>query len=216
MPQKGGEGEGSLGQIVLVVPWPVLERSVVVNLEVLEKVRIVVAAYSNEWGTTQIRLGSWPRGVRVSPTVPLHFHALLSGVLPPFLSFLDVMLSYYQIHTLHLDPYSLILLSASVFLCEAFASVTPFVALLRHFFSLELAYEMQCSACASLKIDDASALGIPCVELLPEVEGFRQELVQVEAVGAGGLLQPPPSPATPKRGWEREELSDPGLAPVLT
>ncbi|KAE8773554.1 hypothetical protein D1007_54169 [Hordeum vulgare] len=112
--------------------------------------------------------------------VPLHFHALLSGVLPPFSSFLDEVLSDYQIHALHLDPCSLILLSALVFLCEAFVGVNPSMALLCHFFSLELVYEMQCPGCASLKIDDASALGIPCVELLPEVVGFQRQWVQVE------------------------------------
>ncbi|KAE8800811.1 hypothetical protein D1007_23647 [Hordeum vulgare] len=199
-----------------MAPRPALERSAVVNLEVLEKVRLVVAANSSEWGATQIRLGSWPWGERVSPAVPLHFHALLSVVLPPFSGFLDAVLLHYEIHALHLDPCSLIPLSAFAFLCEAFVGITPSVALLRHFFSLELASEMQCSGCASLKIDDVSALGIPCVELLPKVEGFRRQLVLVEAAGAGALFQPPPSPAMPKRGWECEELSDPRLMPVLT
>ncbi|KAE8771047.1 hypothetical protein D1007_57111 [Hordeum vulgare] len=78
------------------------------------------------------------------------------------------------IHAIHLDPCSLILLSAFTFLCEAFVGVTPSVALLRHFFSLGLASKIHCSWCASLKIDDASALGIPGVELLPEAEGFRR------------------------------------------
>ncbi|KAE8769036.1 hypothetical protein D1007_59418 [Hordeum vulgare] len=130
-------------------------------------------------------------------------------------AFLDEVLSHYHIHTLHLNPCSLILLSAFASLSKAFVGVAPSVALLCHFFSLELAFEMQCSGCASLKMDDVSALGIPCVELVPEVERFQRQWVQVEATGAGALFQAPPSLATPKRGWEHEELSDPRLAPVL-
>ncbi|KAE8787485.1 hypothetical protein D1007_38542 [Hordeum vulgare] len=124
--------------------------------------------------------------------------------------------SHYQIHALHLDPCSLILLSAFAFLCEAFVGVTPSVALLCHFFSLELASKMQCSGCAFLKVDDVSTPEIPSVELLPEAEGFRRQWVLVEATGVGALFQHPSSSAMPKRRWEREELSDPRLAPVLT
>ncbi|KAE8777567.1 hypothetical protein D1007_49638 [Hordeum vulgare] len=167
-------------------------------------------------GGTKIRMGSGPRSEKVSATVPLHLHALLSGVLPPFSGFLDVVLLHYQIDTLHLDPCTLILLSAFAFLCEAIVGITPSVALLRHFFSLELASRMQCCGCASLKMDDASAPGIPRVELFPETEGFRRQWVLVEAAGAGALFQPPPSPATPKLGREREELSDPQHVRVLT
>ncbi|KAE8798192.1 hypothetical protein D1007_26482 [Hordeum vulgare] len=115
-----------------------------------------------------------------------------------------------------MDPCSLIHLSSFAFLCEAFVGVIPSMALLCHFFSLELASEMQCSGCASLKIDETSALEIPCVGLLPEVEGFRRQWVPVEVAVAGALFQPPPSPATPKWGWERERIGDSPLAPVLT
>ncbi|KAE8814747.1 erythrocyte binding protein-like [Hordeum vulgare] len=73
----------------------------------------------------------------VPPVVPLHIHALLYGVLSSFSSFLGAVLSHYQIHALHLDPSSLVLLSAFAFLCEAFVGVSPSMELLRHFFSLE-------------------------------------------------------------------------------
>ncbi|KAE8792086.1 hypothetical protein D1007_33410 [Hordeum vulgare] len=169
-------------------------------------------------------------GERVSPAVPLHFHALLSSVLPPFSGFLDAVLSHYQIHALHMDPCSLILLSAFMFLFEAFVGVTPSMELLVHFFFLELAFEMQCSGCVSLKTDDASSLGIPCVELLPEAEGFRQQWVQVQSKprvrranprklmthqpsGSDASSSVPTSyvPGDAKTGVESEEL-----APVLT
>ncbi|KAE8812241.1 hypothetical protein D1007_10850 [Hordeum vulgare] len=177
-----------------------LERSTLVNLEELKKVRLVVAADSNEWGATHISPGSWPRRESASPAVLLHFHALLSGVLVPFSGFLNAMLSHYQIHALHLDPRSLVLLSAFVFLCEAFVGVTPSVAFLRHFFSLELISEVQCSGGASLRTIDARTPGILYAELLPEAEGFRRQWVQVAAAEAGALFQPPPTPATPNRG----------------
>ncbi|KAE8797467.1 hypothetical protein D1007_27453 [Hordeum vulgare] len=189
MPQKGGAGGDPWRLLDPATPRPVLERSAVVNLEGLEK---------------------------ASAAIPLYFHALLLGVLPPFPGFLDAVLSHYQIHTLHLDPYSLILLSAFTLLCKAFVDVTPSVELLRHFFSLELAFKLHCSGCAFLKIDGVSAPGTPGVELLPEAEDFRRQWVLVEAVGVGALFQPPSSPSTPKRGWECEELRDPRLVPVLT
>ncbi|KAE8812027.1 hypothetical protein D1007_11046 [Hordeum vulgare] len=107
-------------------------------------------------------------------SVPLHIHALLSGVLPPFSSLLIAVLSHYQIHAVHLDPSSLVLISAFAFLCEAFVGVTTTVALLRPFFSLELVSEEQCSGCASLRTADASTPGALGTELLPEAEGFRQ------------------------------------------
>ncbi|KAE8817743.1 hypothetical protein D1007_04605 [Hordeum vulgare] len=215
MPQKGEVGGGSRGSLVPATPLPALERSVVVNLEGLEKVRLVVATNSNECGATHIRLGSWPQGEKVSATVHLHFHTVLSIVLPPFSGFFDTVLSHYQIHALHLDPCSLILLSAFAFLCEALVGFTLSIASLLHFFSLELASKMQCSGCVSLKIDDAPALRIPGIELLHEAEGFRRQRMLVKAAGEGALFQPPPSSATPNRGSEHEDLSDPRLAPVL-
>ncbi|KAE8819361.1 hypothetical protein D1007_02863 [Hordeum vulgare] len=102
------------------------------------------------------------------PVVPLHIHTLLSGVLPPFLSFLSAVLSHYQIQVLHLDPSSLVLLSAFAFLCEAFVRVVPSVELLHHFFSLELISVEQCSGCTSLEAADASVRGALGTELLPK------------------------------------------------
>ncbi|KAE8804617.1 hypothetical protein D1007_19672 [Hordeum vulgare] len=180
MPSKGGKGGGSRGLTVSTAPRPALGRSTVMNFEGLEKVQLVVAAGSNEWGATQIWPGSWPRDEVASPAVPLHIPAFLSGVLPPFSSFLGAVLLHYQIHALHLDPSSLLLLSALAFLCEAFVGVTPSMALLHHFFSLELVFEEQCSGCASLKADDASVPWALTPSSSPEAEGFRWQWVQVK------------------------------------
>ncbi|KAE8788381.1 hypothetical protein D1007_37566 [Hordeum vulgare] len=151
-----------------------------------------------------------------APAVPLHSHTLLSGVLPLFSSFLVAVLSHYQIHLLHLDPSSLVLLSAFTFLCAAFVRVTPSVTLLRHFFSLELVSMEQCSGCASLKPADASVPGALDAEILPEAEGFWRQWVQVKTAEAGALFQPPSTPAGSNWWWMREELNDPRLMPVLT
>ncbi|KAE8803170.1 hypothetical protein D1007_20940 [Hordeum vulgare] len=107
-------------------------------------------------------------------TIPLHTHALLAMVLPLFSSFLVAVLSHYQIHALHLDPRSFVLLSAFEFLCEDFVGVIPSVALLRHFFSVELVSKQHCSGCTSLKAAYGLALGALDAVLLPEAEGFRQ------------------------------------------
>ncbi|KAE8794158.1 hypothetical protein D1007_31029 [Hordeum vulgare] len=187
----------------------------VVNFEGLNKVQLVVVDGSNECGGTQIWPGSWPRVERASPAVPLHFHALISGVLPTFSGFLGAVLSHYHIHALNLDTRSLVLLSAFTFLCDAFVCVTPSVSLLRHLSSLELISEVQCFGWSSLKVDNAIVPGALYAELLPKAEGLRREWVQVEAVEAGALFQPPPTTATPNREWEREELSDPRITPVL-
>ncbi|KAE8776328.1 hypothetical protein D1007_51089 [Hordeum vulgare] len=77
-------------------------------------------------GATRVWPGSWPLGEMATPAIPIHIHALLSGILPPFSSFLVAVLSHYQIHALHLDPSSLVLLSAFALLWEAFVGVTPF------------------------------------------------------------------------------------------
>ncbi|KAE8821651.1 hypothetical protein D1007_00438 [Hordeum vulgare] len=146
----------------------------------------------------------------VTPAIRLRIHALLYSVMPPFSSFLIAVLSHYQIHTFHLDHSSLVLLSASTFLCEAFVGVTPSVALLRHFLSLELVSEEQYSGCVSLKTADASAPGPSMPSSSPK------QWVQIETAGARALFQPSPTPATSSRGWMREEVNDPWFTQVLT
>ncbi|KAE8812641.1 hypothetical protein D1007_10342 [Hordeum vulgare] len=160
MPQKGRRCGGSRVPTVPAAPRSTLEQSEVVNLEGLDKVRLI--------------------------------------------------------HALHLDPHSLVLVSAFAFLCEAFVSITPSVALLRHFFSLELISEVQCSGCVSLRTAEATAPRVLYAELLPEAEGFQRQWMQDEAAEAKALFQPPLVPATLNQGFECEELSDPRLVPVLT
>lgn len=107
-----------------------LGRSTVINQEGLDKVRPALAADSNEWKATVV----WPASRHLADMeateIPLHLHALFAGLVPPFFDYFNAVLSHYQIHALHLDPGSIVLLSAFAFLCEAFMGVTPSVALL--------------------------------------------------------------------------------------
>ncbi|KAE8776840.1 hypothetical protein D1007_50462 [Hordeum vulgare] len=95
-----------------------------------------------------------------------------------------------KIHALHLDPSSLLLISAFAFFCEAFIGITPSVPLLLHFLSLELVSEETCSGCVSLKMAYASAPGAPNAELLSEAEGFRRKLSTGDR-GGGSVLPAP-------------------------
>ncbi|KAE8784144.1 hypothetical protein D1007_42316 [Hordeum vulgare] len=118
-----------------------------------------------------------------------------TGVLPPFSRFLVGVLSHYQIHVLHLDPNSLVLLSSFTFLCEAFVGITPSMEFLRHFFSLELVSEEQCSGCVSLKMANASIPGALNAELLPKAEGVQAAVGADQNCRGRSLV---PSPVGPR------------------
>ena len=75
---------------------------------------------------------------RAVTEVLIFIDALWAGLIPPFSAFFNAVLEHYQIHMLHLDPQSVTLLAIFAFLCEAMVGIAPFVALLRHFFSLHL------------------------------------------------------------------------------
>ena len=98
---------------------------------------------------------AWPasraRIDRAATEVPIFIDALWAGLIPPFSAFFNVVLEYYQIHMLHLDPQSVTLLSVFVFVCEHMVSITPSVALLRHFFSLHLTGPRQSSRCVGFQ-----------------------------------------------------------------
>ena len=73
---------------------------------------------------------------RTATEIPIHLHPLWAGLIPPFSSFFNAVLSHYQINMLHLDPQSLVLLAVFAFVCEAMVGIPPSMALLRHFFLL--------------------------------------------------------------------------------
>ena len=153
---------------------PAIERSVVINKEGLDKVRHALAASSNEGGggATVARPASWRTREMSTTEIPIHLHALLAGLIPPFSPFFNVVISHYQIHLLHLDPRSVILLAVFAFVCEAMVGITPSVALFRHFFLLRLVDARQCSGCATFEAVATTAGSGIDFELSPAAKGF--------------------------------------------
>ena len=80
---------------------------------------------------------------------PFFLRCIYAGLVPLFSPFFRAILEHYHIHVLHLQPDSVTLLAIFAFACEAFLGVAPSVALFRHFFSLRISAEEQCSSCAS-------------------------------------------------------------------
>jgi hypothetical protein len=109
---------------------------------------------------------------REATEIPIFLHALLAGLVPPFSDFFFAILSHYQIQALHLNPASITLLATFAFLCEAMVGIPPSVALFRHFFSLHLVDELQCSGCVAFQAEAAMADSGIDFELHPVVKGF--------------------------------------------
>ena len=143
--KKKGKWKTRASALASPVFKPAIERSVVVNQEGLDKVRPALAADSNEWKATTVCPASWRVREMNATEIPIHLHALLVGLIPPFSPFFNDVISHYQIHLFHLDPHSIILLVVFAFLYEAMVGITPSVALFRHFFLLRLVDARQCS-----------------------------------------------------------------------
>ena len=128
---------------------PALDLSMVINQERLDKVRPALAADSNEWKVTTV----WPASRAMidmeATEIPIHLHALLAGLVPPFSDFFNAIILHYQIQALHLDPRSSIHLAAFAFLCEAMVGIASSVSLFSHFFSLHLVDERHRSGCVA-------------------------------------------------------------------
>ncbi|KAE8807509.1 hypothetical protein D1007_16302 [Hordeum vulgare] len=138
-------------------PGPALGRSMVLNRDELDKILPMVTASSSKWGPTKILPASTPPTEMSATSVPLNLAALFFGLLPPFSKFFDTMLTHYPIHALHLDLRSILLLSSFAFLCEVYLGVPPSMALLWHFFSLQLTVPNHRSGCMSLHVADVMA-----------------------------------------------------------
>lgn len=179
---------------------PVLKRSTVINQEGLY-VRPALATDSNEWKAPAVRSASWLVDDMSATGMPIYLHALFSGLIPPFSPFLNAIISHYQIHLMHLDPRSIILLAVFAFLCEAMVGIVPSVALFCHFFLLRLVDARQCLGCAIFEAVVAIAGSGIDFELSPTVKGFRNQWLFVDAGTRSPLLLTPQAPATPSFGW---------------
>lgn len=117
---------------------PALLKSNVLNEEELDKVRPMVACDHNEWKATRI----WPASRQThdleATSFPFFVHTIFAGLVPPFSDFFCAILAHYQIHALHLQPNSILLLAVFAYICEGFLGVMPSVALFRTFYSLRL------------------------------------------------------------------------------
>jgi hypothetical protein len=147
MAPAGKKGKAAAAAPSAPAVEPALQRSIIANREGLDKVIPMTASDQNEWKVMKIWPGSRaPRDLEAT-TFPVFVHSVYAGLVPPFFDFFNAILSHYQIHALHLQPNSVLLLSIFAFFCEAFVGVLPSVALFRHFFSLRLTAVNQCSGC---------------------------------------------------------------------
>ena len=122
------------------------------------------------------------------------------------------MLSHYQVHVLHLDPQSIILLTVFAFVCEAMVGIAPSVALFHHFLLLWLVDALQCSRCATFEAVAATAGSGIDFELSPTAKGFRKQWLLMDTRAFSPLLLTPRAPASPSFCWCHERLSDQRLA----
>ena len=132
--------------------------------------------------------------------IPIHLHALWAGLVRPFSAFFNVVLSHYQINSLHLDPQSIILLAVFAFVYETMVGIAPSVALLHHFFSLHPTDARQRSGCLRFQAVAATAGSGIDFELSPVVCGFRKRWVGVGAGVLSPLLLLPMALVVPSSG----------------
>ena len=138
-----------------------VDRSIILNPEALDKVHSALASIFNECERTIVSPASRAFLARTVTEVRFFADALWAGLIPPFSTFFNVVLSHYQIHMMHLGPESITLLVVFAYVCEAMIGIPPSVALLRHFFSLRLSDPTQCLGCVSFfVVPETAASGI--------------------------------------------------------
>lgn len=132
---------------------------------------LLMTVEGDEKRKTALRVGSTKPKASDSTFYPFFMSNIIAGLVPPFSDFFYSVLSHYKIHTLHLHPNSVLLLSIFAFYCEAYVGVMPSVALLCHFFFLGLK-EGPCSGCVGFvvanKTNAISTAG-------KKAEGFRSK-----------------------------------------
>ena len=99
-------------------------------------------------GATVLKAGSDQPESRGSTFYPLFVSAIAAGLVPPFSKFFFSVLLHYDLQALHLHPNSVLLLAIFAYYCEAHVGVMPLVALLRHYFYLQV-FGAHITACAS-------------------------------------------------------------------
>jgi len=106
-------------------------RGSVVNMEMVDQLRWLVAGRGNEHGATVMKpVSAQPE----DGDIPVFTLFLKMGLVPPLSDFTVAVMESYGIHLTQLHPNALMLLSIFAHLCEAFVGVMPSVALFRHYF----------------------------------------------------------------------------------
>ena len=188
---------------------PAVDRSIILNPEALNKVRSALATIFKECGRTTVWPASHASLDRIVTEVRFFVDALWAGLVPPFSTFFNAVLSHYQIRMMHLGSESITLLAVFAFICEAMVGIPPSVALLRHFFSLRLSDPTQCSGCVGFfAVPETAASGID-FGLPPSEARFRERWLYVDVGVPNPLLSHPTSPAVPHSGWDHEMLASP-------
>ncbi|KAK1605938.1 hypothetical protein QYE76_063125 [Lolium multiflorum] len=77
-------------------------------------------------------------GVTIGGALPILYHSIVVGLIPPFSAFFLELFSHLEVQVLHIHPKSLTILAIFAFWCEAFVGVRCSVALFRHFYSTRL------------------------------------------------------------------------------
>lgn len=84
------------------------------NHEGLDKVGpMITSDFGEGKGTTIWPVTSRPRAELEATIVCIHLPAIFFGLLPPFFDIFSVVLVHYQVHALHLEPKSILLLRPS-------------------------------------------------------------------------------------------------------
>ena len=137
-----------------------------------------MASVHFEGGTTEIWPGSVPRRDLGPMVIPVFFHSLFAGLVPPFSDFFYAILEHYEICLLHLHPNSVLVLALFAYLYEAFLGVMPSVALFRTFYSLRVfSSRNHHSGGASFRIDDEMGKVFIDMKISKKVESFRSRWV---------------------------------------
>src|SRR5512139_1834490 len=77
---------------------------------------------------------------------------VLCGFLPPPSEFLLLVLNFYGLSLLHLNPNSIAFLSIFSHLCEAYLGVQPFLDLFRYFYKIRCLESSRVSGCYGLRL----------------------------------------------------------------
>ena len=144
--------------------------------------------------------------------------------MPPFSSFLEEILTFYQIQLLHLHPNSILILAIFAYLCEAYLGVMPSVPFFRSFYVLRNTAAGERSGCVSFRIADGMG-GVyipmswdgdkPVTRVTKKVDDFRQRWLLVDTKTKSTFLDIPVAPPLKNSHWSSQEFSSPRIADLV-